>query len=74
MNEYEVIIEVIDPCVGRERSTSEMIEVAAESPEAYVKANGKFPITDIVTQDDGTVVVHTADGLGNMANYTFNKI
>ena len=36
MNEYEVIIEEITPCGGETYARKEIIEVEAESPEAYV--------------------------------------
>lgn len=35
MNEYEVIIEEINPCGGETYARKEIIEVEAESPESY---------------------------------------
>ena len=47
MNEYEVFIEDINACGGEQYAKKELIEVEADSPEAYVKANGvKMDLTD----------------------------
>ena len=43
MNECEVIIEEINPCGGETYARKEIIEVEAESPESYVRANARFP-------------------------------
>lgn len=45
----------------------------AESPEAYVKANGRFPILDTVTMPNGDVVITTGDGNGYVIRYTFTE-
>ena len=47
MNEYEVIIEEINPCGGETYARKEIIEVEAESPESYVRTNARFPILEI---------------------------
>ena len=47
MNEYEVFIEDINSCGGEQYAKKELIEVEADSPESYVKENGRFPIIDI---------------------------
>lgn len=73
MNEYEVFIEEINPCGGEKHSKKELIEVEAESPEAYVKENGRYPITDIFTNPDGDTVVTTGDGNGAVIRYTFTE-
>ena len=35
MNEYEVLIETINPCGGEAHSKKEFKEIEAESPESY---------------------------------------
>ena len=44
MKEYEIIIETINPCGGTKHAQNEIIEAEAESPEAYVKEHGIFPV------------------------------
>lgn len=73
MNEYEVFIEDINPCGGSGHSKKELIEVEAESPEAYVKAHGRFPIVDISVNSKGDTVITTGDGGGNIVKYTFSE-
>ena len=46
MNEYEVLIETINPCGGEAHSKKEFKDIASESPEAYVRAEGRWPILD----------------------------
>ena len=60
MHEYEVLIETINPC-------------GAESPEAYVRAEGRWPVLDTGKNMDGDVVITTGDGKGNMIRYTFTE-
>lgn len=71
MNEYEVLIETINPCGGEAHANKEFIEIEAESPEAYVKTQGRFPILDIVEKADGDTLIVTGDGKGNFVRYTF---
>lgn len=73
MNEYEVFIEDINPCGGSQYAKKEMLEVEAESPESYVKENGRFPIIDITENTDGDTVITTGDGSGNFVKYTFSE-
>lgn len=73
MNEYEVFIEDINPCGGSKHAKKQMIEVEAESPEAYVKEQGRFPITDIVRNENGDTVITTGDGNGYFVKYTFSE-
>lgn len=73
MNEYEVFIEDVNPCGGSQHAKKEMIEVEAESPESYVKENGRFPIIDITENADGDTVITTGDGSGNFVKYTFSE-
>ena len=72
MNEYEVFIEDINSCGGEQYAKKELIEVEADSPEAYVKANGRFPILDIAENTHGDTVLTTGEGCGNFLRYTFS--
>ena len=40
MNEYEVFIEDINSCGGEQHAKKELLEIEADSPEAYVKESG----------------------------------
>ena len=71
MNEYEVFIEDINSCGGEQYAKKEIIEVEAQSPEAYVEANGRLPILDVSQNDKGDTVIVTGDGKGNFVRYTF---
>ena len=73
MNEYEVLIETINPCGGEAHSKKEFKEVEAERPEAYVRAEGRWPILDSGKNASGDVVITTGDGKGNMVRYTFTE-
>ena len=73
MNEYEVFIEDINSCGGSQYAKKEIIEVEAESPEAYVKENGRFPIMEITKNASGDTVITTGDGKGNFLKYTFSE-
>ena len=73
MNEYEVFIEDITSCGGEQYAKKEIIEVEAESPESYVKENGRFPIIDITENANGDTVIITGDGKGNFLKYTFSE-
>ena len=66
MNEYEVLIETINPCGGEAHSKKEFKEIEAESPESYVRAEGRWPILDSGKNASGDVVITTGDGKGNM--------
>ena len=72
MHEYELCIESINPCGGSEYARREILEVEAESPEAYVKANAPLPILDI-SEADGTVIITTGDGHGYITRYMFTE-
>ena len=56
MKEYEIIIETINPCGGDRHSQQEIVEAKIESPEAFVKEKGRFPIIDKIENPDGGVV------------------
>jgi hypothetical protein len=73
MHEYEVFIEDINSCGGSQHAKKELIEVEADSPEAYVRENGRFPIMDISENADGDTVILTGDGKGNFLKYTFSE-
>ena len=73
MKEYEIIIETINPCGGECHSQQEIIEAEIESPEAYVKQNGRFPVIDTAQNPNGDVVIVTGDGNGYMVRYTFTE-
>lgn len=72
MNEYEVFVEDINACGGAQHAKKELIEVEAESPEDYVKKNGRYPVMDIAKNADGDTVITTGDGMGNFLRYTFS--
>ena len=73
MNEYEVFIEDINSCGGEQYAKKELIEVEAESPEVFVKENGRFPIIGISKNSNGDTVIKTGDGNGNFMKYTFSE-
>lgn len=73
MTEYEIYIEDIDPCGGPQHARKTFIEAEAESPEAYVKEHGRFPVLEITRNAGGDVVIRTGDGNGNFLNYTFTE-
>lgn len=59
MHEYEVLIETINPCGGEAHSKKEFLDIEAESPEAYVRAEGRWPVLDTGKNMDGDVVITT---------------
>ena len=73
MNEYEVFVEDINSCGGDKHAKKTILEVEAESPEAYVKENGRFPILDSSVNANGDTVIITGDGKGNFLRYTFSE-
>ncbi len=73
MKDYEVFVEDINPCGGARNAKKKLIEVQAESPEAYVKENGAFPIMEMTEAEDGSVIITTGDGSGNFVKYTFTE-
>ena len=72
MNEYEVIVEEINPCGGETYARKEIIEVEAESPESYVRANSRFPILEISKLNDGSTLIVTGNDSGYITRYTFS--
>ena len=73
MNEYEVFVEDINSCGGERHAKKTVLEVEAESPEAYVQANGRFPVMDKTKNAAGDTVIITGDGKGNCVRYTFTE-
>lgn len=73
MREYEVLVETINPCGGEAHSKRDLLEVTAESPEAYVLENARFPILTTGKTPEGDVIIATGDGKGNMVRYTFTE-
>lgn len=73
MHEYEIIIEEITPCGGEKYAKRIIVEAEAESPRAYAQADGRYPILDIVEKADGSTVVTTGDGKGNIIRFTFTE-
>lgn len=71
MTEYEVLVETINPCGGEAHAIREFREIETQSPEAYVKAERRFPIMEIVEKADGDLLIITGDGKGNFVRYTF---
>ena len=73
MNEYEVFIEDINSCGGERHAKKTLLEIEAESPEAFVRENGRLPIMDITANAKGDTVIITGDGKGNFVRYTFSE-
>lgn len=71
MNEYEVLIETINPCGDEAHANKEFEEIEAVSPEAWVSENGRYPVLDSGKNAAGDIVIVTGDGKGNMVRYTF---
>ena len=73
MHEYEIFGEEINPCGGEKHSKKTLIEAEADSPEAYVKENGRFPILESILNENGDVVIVTGDNHGSIVRYTFTE-
>ena len=69
MHEYEIFVEEINPCGGEKHSKKTLIEAEADSPEAYVKENGRFPILESILNENGDVVIVTGDNHGSIVRY-----
>ena len=50
-----------------------LLEAEADSPEAYVKENGRYPVLETISKDNGDVVIVTGDGKGSVVRYTFTE-
>ena len=73
MHEYEIFVEEINPFGGEKHSKKTLIEAEADSPEAYVKENGRFPILESILNENGDVVIVTGDNHGSIVRYTFTE-
>ena len=73
MHEYEIFIEEINPCGGEKFSKKTLIEAEADSPETYVKENGRYPVLETISKENGDVVIVTGDGKGSVVRYTFTE-
>lgn len=71
MPEYEIIVESTNPCGGTKYAQREFIEAETDSPEAYVKAHGRYPVREITETATGDVVITTGNDSGYMIRYTF---
>ena len=65
MNEYEVLIETINPCGGEAHANKEF--------KSYVAQNGSFPVIDSGKNAAGDTVITTGDGKGTLVRYTFTE-
>ena len=57
MHEYEVLIETINPCGGEAHAAREFKQIEAASPEAYVAAQGRYPVLDSGKNASGDTVI-----------------
>ena len=73
MKEYELCIEAMNPCGGSQYARREILEIEAESPESYVKANAPLPILEVAVAN-GSTVITTGDGAGYITRYLFTEI
>ena len=72
MKEYELCIETMNPCGGKEYAQRQFLDVETDDPVAYVKTNAPLPILD-VSEVDGSTVITTGDGHGYITKYTFTE-
>ena len=73
MKDYEIIVESMTPCGGSKHAIRTIIAAEAESPEAYVEQNKRFPIRDISRTSDGGMVITTGNESGYIVRYTFTE-
>lgn len=74
MQDYEILIETVNPCGGAARAKREIIEAAAESPEAYAALHAPYPVTDSGRTAAGDIRIITGDGTGSTVTYTFTAL
>lgn len=72
MPDYELIIEEQNPCGGSKYAKREVLEVEADSPEAYVRQHARFPLMEVTQKGDETVIT-TGDGSGYLVKYFFTE-
>jgi len=70
---YEVVTESITPCGGSKHAIREILEIEAESPQAYVEANKRFPVMEVLRNTDGDTVIVTGNEAGYRVRYTFSE-
>ena len=73
MKDYEVMVEDINPCGGPDRPRKEFIDVSCDDPVEWVKANGRYPISEANETSDGDLVITTGDLFGLAMRYTFSE-
>ena len=67
------MVETINPCGGERHANREFLEVEAESPEAYAREHGRYPVLDTAKNSSGDTVIITGDGKGSIVRYTFTE-
>ena len=73
MHEYEIIHEITNACGGPGRAETDIIEVEAESPEAYLKSVHSEDFEKAVKEEKDGEVVYTL-ALGAVTHkYTFQE-
>lgn len=73
MTEYEVCTEYINPCGGSEYAIREIFEVETDDPVEYVRKEGRFPIKEVTTDQNGDLLIITGDTTGYFIRYTFTE-
>ena len=73
MANYELYRETINPCGGSEYSQKEFLEVETDDPEAFVRAEGRFPIISAARNADGDMEIITGNSVGYMVRYIFTE-
>lgn len=72
MKEYELCIESMNPCGGKEYAQRIFRDVETDDPQAYVRANAPLPILE-VAEVNGSIVITTGDGHGYITKYIFTE-
>lgn len=73
MNEYEVLIETVNPCGGEAHREEGIARSLRRRPESYVAQNGRYPVIDSGKNAAGDSVITTGDGKGILIRYTFTE-
>lgn len=72
MKEFEIIMETVNPCGGEQYAIREVFEAEAESPEAYVREHGQYPIISVEQLNAHDTRIITGGG-GYTVRYTFSE-
>lgn len=72
MKEYELCIETMNPCGGKEYAQREFRDVETDDPVGYVKIHAPLPVLE-VSEADGSIIVTTGDGFGYITRYIFTE-